>query len=194
MSPTSTCRTGQTCGRRGCLPRRLYANPGLAHSTCWRLVRPGLPGIAALAMGFGSVQRIRRLGLTFAADNAVEWLPAVRDAANGLAYPPENARWPIILAADLIYEMRNVAPIVALIQQLLSPDGLCLLTDQDARPPCPAGHTRPPRACHSRPRSCARQPGGRHIEGDPVSYSSQLGSGQWSVVSGQLQGQPPAAK
>ena len=34
-------------------------------------------------------------------------------------YPPADRSWPVILASDLIYEMRNVAPLVALVKQLL---------------------------------------------------------------------------
>ena len=49
-------------------------------------------------------------------------------------YPPEDLQFPIILASDLIYEMRNVAPLVALIRKMLAPGGTCLLTDQDRVP------------------------------------------------------------
>jgi hypothetical protein len=49
-------------------------------------------------------------------------------------YPPADRRWPVLLASDLIYEMRNVEPILALVKQLLAPGGLCLLTDQDRVP------------------------------------------------------------
>ncbi len=73
--------------------------------------------------------------LRFAADNA---------RANGLhdfdtlqmdwRYPPENVHFPLLLASDLIYEMRNIAPLVALIRKMLAPGGVCLLTDQDRVP------------------------------------------------------------
>jgi predicted nicotinamide N-methyase len=96
----------------------------------------GLPGIAALAMGLRvTFSDYDATALHFAADNA---------RANGLdnfdtlqidwRYPPENLRFPILLASDLIYEMRNVAPLVALIQKMLEPGGVCLLTDQDRVP------------------------------------------------------------
>jgi predicted nicotinamide N-methyase len=96
----------------------------------------GLPGIAALAKGLHVVlSDYDATALHFAADNA---------RRNGYSdfetlqmdwrYPPVDRRFPIILGADLIYEMRNVSPIVALIKQLLRPDGLCLLTDQDRVP------------------------------------------------------------
>jgi predicted nicotinamide N-methyase len=96
----------------------------------------GLPGIAALAMGLHvTFSDYDATALRFAADNA---------RANGFEhwdtlqmdwrYPPENVHFAIILASDLIYEMRNIAPLVALIQKMLEPDGVCLLTDQDRVP------------------------------------------------------------
>jgi hypothetical protein len=39
-----------------------------------------------------------------------------------------------LLASDLIYEARNVEPLVDLVKALLAPGGLCLLTDQDRVP------------------------------------------------------------
>jgi predicted nicotinamide N-methyase len=96
----------------------------------------GLPGIAALAMGLRvTFSDYDATALRFAGDNA---------RANGLngfdtlqmdwRYPPEDVRFPILLASDLIYEMRNIAPLVALIKKMLEPDGVCLLTDQDRVP------------------------------------------------------------
>jgi predicted nicotinamide N-methyase len=96
----------------------------------------GLPGIAALAMGLHvTFSDYDATALRFAADNA---------RANGFhsfdtlqmdwRYPPENVQFPVILASDLIYEMRNVAPLIALIKKLLGPGGVCLLTDQDRVP------------------------------------------------------------
>jgi predicted nicotinamide N-methyase len=96
----------------------------------------GLPGITALAMGLHvTFSDYDAIALRFAADNA---------RANGFhsfdtlqmdwRYPPEDLQFPIILASDLIYEMRNVAPLVALIKKMLQPGGVCLLTDQDRIP------------------------------------------------------------
>jgi hypothetical protein len=48
--------------------------------------------------------------------------------------PPEDLRAPVVLASDLLYELRNVEPLVALIKRILAPGGLCLLTDQDRVP------------------------------------------------------------
>jgi predicted nicotinamide N-methyase len=96
----------------------------------------GLPGIAALAQGLHVVfSDYDATALRFAADNA---------RANGFEdfellqmdwrYPPAHLRVSVVLASDLIYEVRNVAPLVALIKRVLTPDGLCLLTDQDRVP------------------------------------------------------------
>jgi predicted nicotinamide N-methyase len=96
----------------------------------------GLPGIAALAMGLRvTFSDYDATALRFASDNAV---------ANGLEqfetlrmdwrFPPEHLQFPIIFASDLIYEMRNVAPLVALLKKMLEQGGVCLLTDQDRVP------------------------------------------------------------
>jgi predicted nicotinamide N-methyase len=96
----------------------------------------GLPGIAALAAGLRvTFSDYDATALRFAAENA---------RANGFTdfttlpmdwrHPPEDRRWPLLLGSDLIYEMRNVPPLVALIKRLLAPDGVCLLTDQDRVP------------------------------------------------------------
>jgi predicted nicotinamide N-methyase len=96
----------------------------------------GLPGIAALAMGLRvTFSDYDATALRFAAENA---------RANGFdtfgllqldwRYPPADLRVPVVLASDLLYELRHVTPLVALIKQVLAPGGLCLLTDQDRVP------------------------------------------------------------
>lgn len=96
----------------------------------------GLPGIAALSRGLRvTFSDYDATALRFAADNA---------RLNGFAdfdtlqldwrFPPRDRQFPILLAADLIYEMRNVEPLVLLIKRLLAPGGTCLLTDQDRVP------------------------------------------------------------
>jgi predicted nicotinamide N-methyase len=96
----------------------------------------GLPGLAALAKGLRVVfSDYDRTALRFAADNArlngytdFETLPM------DWRHPPEGLRVPVVLASDLIYELRAVAPLVALVKRVLAPDGVCLLTDQDRNP------------------------------------------------------------
>jgi predicted nicotinamide N-methyase len=93
----------------------------------------GLPGIAALAQGLRVLfSDYDATALHFAADNA---------RANGFDnfttlqldwnYPPDDLRVPVVLASDLFFEVRNVAPLVSLIKRVLLPGGVCLLTDQD---------------------------------------------------------------
>jgi predicted nicotinamide N-methyase len=96
----------------------------------------GLPGIAALAKGLRVVfSDYDVTALSFAAANA---------RLNGFAEfgvrrldwndPPGDGQVPVLLASDLIYELVNVAPLVELIQHLLLPGGVCLMTDQDRVP------------------------------------------------------------
>lgn len=128
----------------------------------------GLPGIAALAKGLRvTFSDYDATALLFAADNA---------RANGLQgfdtlqmdwrYPPEDRQFPIILASDLIYEMRNVAPLVALIKKMLEPGGTCLVTDQDR---VPSHVLRDTLAAEGLPFTTkimrAGEPGGRRLKG-----------------------------
>jgi predicted nicotinamide N-methyase len=96
----------------------------------------GLPGIAALARG---------LRVTFSdCDGTALKFAAANAQANGFAdfktlqldwrHPPACLSAPLILASDLIYEIRNVEPLVNLIKLVLLPQGTCLLTDQDRIP------------------------------------------------------------
>ena len=93
----------------------------------------GLPGIVALSLGMRVIfSDYDATAVEFAARNA---------KANGFdnfaklpldwRVPPVDLRVPLILAADVIYEERNIAPLVALMQQVLTPDGVCLLSDPD---------------------------------------------------------------
>jgi predicted nicotinamide N-methyase len=96
----------------------------------------GLPGIAALTKGLlVTFSDYDPTALRFAADNA---------RLNGFEHfkllqldwrsPPSDCQFPVVLGSDLIYEVRNVAPLVNLLKQVLAPEGLCLLTDQDRVP------------------------------------------------------------
>src|SRR5262249_200230 len=96
----------------------------------------GLPGIAALACGLRVVfSDYDQTALEFPAENArlnaFARFPLLR---RGWRDPPADLQVPVILASDLLYELRSVAPMVALIKRLLAPGGVCLLTDQDRVP------------------------------------------------------------
>ncbi len=127
----------------------------------------GLPGVAALAAGLHVVfSDYDATALRFAADNA---------RANGFfdfetlpldwRYPPPR-QFPVLLASDLIYEVRNIAPLVGLIQKVLHPDGFCLLTDQDR---VPSHVLRETLAAEGLPFTTqvmrAGEPGGRRVKG-----------------------------
>jgi len=97
-----------------------------------------LPGIAALSQGLRvTFADYDRTALRFAAKNAranhfqdFDLLPL------DWRYPPDDLAFPVILASDLAYELRNLAPLAALIKKALTPGGICLLTDPD-RPLAP---------------------------------------------------------
>jgi SAM-dependent methyltransferase len=105
----------------------------------------GLPGIVALSRGLHVVfSDYDATALRFAADNArANGFAPVEDTPRPGTFdllqldwrsPPEGLQVPIILGADLIYEVRNVAPLVQLVKRLLAPGGTCLLSDQDRVP------------------------------------------------------------
>jgi predicted nicotinamide N-methyase len=96
----------------------------------------GLAGMAALARG---------LRVTFTDYDLAALRFAERNARlNGFAdfctlpldwrFPPDDLKTPLLIAADLTYEMRNIDPLVAVIKKLLMPGGTCLLTDPDRTP------------------------------------------------------------
>jgi predicted nicotinamide N-methyase len=128
----------------------------------------GLPGIAALARG---------LRVTFSDYDATALHFAARNARlNGFEHfqlrqldwrrPPESLRVPVVLASDLLYELRNVEPLVGLIKKVLLPDGVCLLTDQDR---VPSHLLRETLAAEGLPFTTrvmhAGEPGGRRVRG-----------------------------
>lgn len=96
----------------------------------------GLPGIAALARGLKvTFSDCDATALRFAADNArLNGFHDFELLQLDWRNPPAGLSVPIILGADLIYELRHINPIVALIKRVMAPDGVCLLTDQDRLP------------------------------------------------------------
>jgi predicted nicotinamide N-methyase len=96
----------------------------------------GLPGVAALARGLRVIfSDYDETALQFAADNALaNGYTNFRSLLLDWRCPPQELRVPALLASDLIYELRNVEPIVDFIKRVLIPGGVCLLTDQDRTP------------------------------------------------------------
>jgi predicted nicotinamide N-methyase len=93
----------------------------------------GLPGIVALAQGLRvTFSDYDATALRFAADNArTNGFHDFKLLQLDWRRPPADLRVPLLLGSDLIYEARNVEPLVNLIRHVLSPEGLCLITDQD---------------------------------------------------------------
>jgi hypothetical protein len=72
----------------------------------------------------------------------------------------------VILASDLLYELRSVAPVVALIKRLLAPGGICLLTDQDRVPSHALREALPAEGlAFTAQQMKAGEPGGRRVKG-----------------------------
>jgi predicted nicotinamide N-methyase len=96
----------------------------------------GLPGVVALSMGLKvTFSDYDASALRFAADNArLNGHADFRTLQLDWRSPPAGLNAGVLLASDLIYEMRNVSPLVAFIKHVLRPGGLCLLTDQDRVP------------------------------------------------------------
>lgn len=92
----------------------------------------GLPGIAALSMGMHVIfSDYDETAVAFAARNAI-----TNGYQNFETLPldwrvPPSFQVPLLLAADVIYEERNIPPLISFIQTVLAPDGLCLISDPD---------------------------------------------------------------
>ncbi len=128
----------------------------------------GLPGIAALSQGLKVIfTDYDPTALRFASRNAR--INGHRDFETmqlDWRYPPDDLQVPVVLAADLIYELRSVEPLVQLIQRILQPDGLCLLTDQDRVPGHVLRATLPQcRLSFTTELVRAGEPGGRRFKG-----------------------------
>jgi predicted nicotinamide N-methyase len=95
----------------------------------------GLPGIAALAKGLRvTFSDYDATALHLAAENArLNRFTDFKLLRLDWRRPPD-VQYPLILGADLIYEAGNVPPLVELIDRMLTPNGLCLITDQERVP------------------------------------------------------------
>jgi predicted nicotinamide N-methyase len=96
----------------------------------------GLPGIVALAKGMEVIfSDYDATAVLFAAKNAeINGFTNFRTLQMDWRFPPSDLRVPLVIAADLIYEQRNVTPVVQLIKKVLEPVGQALLADQDRIP------------------------------------------------------------
>jgi predicted nicotinamide N-methyase len=128
----------------------------------------GLPGIVALSKGLRvTFSDYDATALEFAAQNArLNGFDDFRVLQMDWRSPPDNLCFPVLLASDLIYEQRNVEPVVALIKRLLAPDGFCLLTDQDRIPSAALRETLVAVGLEFTTKAVrAGEPGGRRVKG-----------------------------
>ncbi len=96
----------------------------------------GLAGIAALARGFEvTFSDVDETALSFAAKNArLNGFTKFESRLLDFRDPPTDRKYPIVLGSDLMYEERLVMPLVGLLDAVLAPDGVCLITDPDRTP------------------------------------------------------------
>jgi len=96
----------------------------------------GVAGLAALARGLRVIfSDYDRTALQFAAANArLNGFRDFRCMPLDWRHPHADLKVPIVLGADLLYEVRNIDPILALVREVLLPGGVCLLTDPDRNP------------------------------------------------------------
>jgi len=96
----------------------------------------GLPGIVALSAGLRvTFSDIDATALRFASDNArLNGFNDFKTLRLDWRGPPNELQVPVLLASDLVYEVRSVEPVVKFIKKVLAPGGLCLLADQDRLP------------------------------------------------------------
>ncbi len=93
----------------------------------------GLSGLVALALGMDVVfSDYDGAALDFAARNArLNGFDQFRTLPLDWRCPPDDLTVPLILAADVIYEARNIVPLINLMATVLTPGGECWLSDPD---------------------------------------------------------------
>ena len=93
----------------------------------------GLSGLVALALGMDVVFSDYDIAaLDFAARNARRnGFEQFRTLPLDWRCPPEGLQVPLMLAADVIYEARNINPLIRLMSNVLVSGGECWLSDPD---------------------------------------------------------------
>ncbi len=93
----------------------------------------GLSGLVALALGMDVVfSDYDVTALDFAARNArINGFERFRTLPLDWRFPPQGLQVPLMLAADVIYEVRNIAPLIRLMATVLAVGGECWLSDPD---------------------------------------------------------------
>lgn len=93
----------------------------------------GVTGLIALALGMEvTFSDYDAAALKFAAKNAqINGLRQFHTLPLDWRYPPKNMTVPLVLAADVIYESRNISPLLNLLNTVMGPTGECWLSDPD---------------------------------------------------------------
>jgi len=128
----------------------------------------GLPGIAALSMGLRvTFSDYDATALRFAGNNArLNGFEEFNLLQLDWRSPPADLKFPVVFGSDLIYELRSVSPLVGLLKQVLHPEGVCLLTDQDRVPSHLLRETLTREGMTFTTRTMrAGEPGGRRLKG-----------------------------
>lgn len=96
----------------------------------------GVAGLVLLSRGHEVIfSDYDACALKFAADNArLNGFERFRTLQLDWRHPPPELRVPLVIGSDLIYEVRNVEPLVSCIGKVLLPGGQCFVTDQDRIP------------------------------------------------------------
>ena len=96
----------------------------------------GLAGVAALSRGLHvTFSDVDETALKFATDNArLNGFTDFDAIPIDFRSPPANVKYPIVIGSDLMYEERLVDPLVDLLEAVLAPGGICLITDPDRTP------------------------------------------------------------
>ena len=93
----------------------------------------GLAGVAGARAGLDvTMSDYDETALEYAAINARANCPPQarwRCLAIDWRHPPALEPFPLLLAADVVYEERHIAPLLGVIRALLAPDGVCLISD-----------------------------------------------------------------
>lgn len=93
----------------------------------------GLAGLAALARGLEvTFSDLDETAIQFAAANArLNGFTRFRTLPIDFRDPPRDVKYPVVIGSDLMYEERLVDPLVRLLDAVLAPGGVCLITDPD---------------------------------------------------------------
>lgn len=93
----------------------------------------GLAGVACLSRGLSvAFSDIDQTALSFAASNArINGFTNFRTLLLDLRSPPSDTKYSVVIGSDLMYEERLVNPLVALLEAVLAPGGVCLIADPD---------------------------------------------------------------